>query len=308
MSEYSLRLTGLSCGSCEKLIEKAVSSNGGVVKEIDTSSGVVVIDCDDSFVGKIKSALAQRGFLEISGDVMRGDFSRFFDYVRGVVFSKPGFEVEALLLNYSLVSALFVFLISVVFYFAFLFSLNNPFSYLHILVFSFLVSLPVSFSFFHVSFYRRRLSCQLGMMVGMITGMVSGFLVGALIGATNGMFFGSVLGVLVGVLIGLWLGRYCGVMGAVEGLLGGIMSGVMGAMTSVMLYYDNLVVFLYFVFFLCILVLGALSYMLYREGGSCFVSENNSSRFKFVALVVLFFLFLVCFAFFGPKSSIVYVW
>ncbi|MEM4261501.1 MAG: heavy-metal-associated domain-containing protein [Candidatus Diapherotrites archaeon] len=300
MTEHYLRLSGLSCGSCERLIQRVVSANGGVVKDIDVDAGVVLVDYDGP-IDRIKSVLAEQGFVEVVGKSDRGDFVRFFNYVSGVVFSRRGFEVESLLLNYSLVSSFVVFFISLFLYFV-------AFSSFHVLFLSFLIVLPLSFSFFHVKFYRRRLSCQLGMMVGMVSGMISGFLVGAFIGASNGMFFGSLLGVLAGVLIGLELGRCCGVMGVIEGLMAGIMSGVMGAMTSVMLYYEGLVVFLYFIFGLCILVLGFLSYMLYREAGSGNVSDFKVSVFEFVFVVVLFFVFLVSFALFGPKSNIVYVW
>jgi len=152
------------------------------------------------------------------------------------------------------------------------------------------------------------MTCQNGMMVGMITGMVSGFLIGALIGAANGMFMGSLLGMVFGIGIGLELGRCCGIMGALEGIMAGIMSGIMGAMTSVMLYNDNLLVLLYVLFGFCILVLGGASYMIHREAGKIQLSELNIDMVSFVLYATLFFMFLVMFALYGPKSTITFRW
>ena len=212
------------------------------------------------------------------------------------------------MLNYSILSAIAITAISFLVYYFVLRNGDNPIGHLHILAYALLSSVPVAFSFFHMKCYRKRMSCQNGMMVGMVTGMIAGFLVGALIGASNGMFMGSLFGMLAGIAVGLELGRCCGIMGSLEGIMAGIMSGVMGAMTSVMLYNDNMVPFLYVLFGACIVVLGGLSYMMSKEGGKAKLSELKAGRLEFVAFAALFFLLLVAIALFGPKSAITFGW
>jgi copper chaperone CopZ len=306
MKEYSLKLSGMSCGSCEKIIEKVILKNSGNVKKIDANNGLISFEASEELLPKIKSELEERGFAESQPE--RGHFGNAIKYVKSVVAGRTGFEVENTLLNYSIFSSITIVAISFLIYYFILRNLDNSLGYLHVLAYALLISVPITFSFFHLKCYRNKMTCQNGMMVGMITGMVSGFLIGALIGAANGMFMGSLLGMVFGIGIGLELGRCCGIMGALEGIMAGIMSGIMGAMTSVMLYNDNLLVLLYVLFGFCILVLGGASYMMHREAGKIQLSELNIDMVSFVLYATLFFMFLVMFAIYGPKSTITFRW
>lgn len=154
--------------------------------------------------------------------------------------------------------------------------------------------------------YRKEISCTNGMMVGMTIGMIAGFMCGAIIGATNGMFFGAVVGVIIGMILGCNVGRCCGIMGALEGLMAGLMAGTMGAMLSVMLINDNLIAFMYFLFGCSAIILGGLSYMMYRESGPISNDQLGINFTGFLLASLLLTVVLVAIMFFGPKGSIIY--
>ncbi len=154
----------------------------------------------------------------------------------------------------------------------------------------------------HIRPYGRQ-TCQAGMMLGMGVGMMLGFLVGALFGATNGMFIGSVLGMLVGMGLGAWIGRCCGAMGVLEGLMGGLMAGTMGAMLTVMLFNDHQLEFMVFLWAVCAVILGLLSYMLFEENGLA-PKTARVDVWKFLLLGVLLTLVTDYLLLFGPKSPL----
>jgi hypothetical protein len=120
------------------------------------------------------------------------------------------------------------------------------------------------------------------------------------------MFVGSVAGVVFGVILGFTLGKMCGIMGAMEGLMAGLMSGIMGAMTSVMMLNDNLVAFLYFSFGICLVVMGGLSYMMYREIGFSEKNELKTNFIEFAIVCILISSVIVGLMFYGPKRPLVY--
>lgn len=157
----------------------------------------------------------------------------------------------------------------------------------------------------HFRSYRGDVSCTDGMMIGMTFGMMSGFMVGAAVGATNGMFMGSVVGVTVGIVAGILTGKCCGIMGIMEGMMAGLMGGLMGPMTSVMMYADNLLYFMPYLFGVCLLILFGLTYMNYS--GSVRQNHREIQEPSLAQFFAISFLACVIIAFimaYGPRSAL----
>jgi hypothetical protein len=235
----------------------------------------------------------------------RGNPEGIIRYAMDVIAGAPGAEPEAGIVRDSVAAIALAGLLAFGMQAAGFGSIvKNP-EHVPLILLGFVGSGVAIGSFRHMSAYRRRMSCTNGMMVGMTLGMVCGFLIGALIGATNGMFIGSVAGTAAGMAAGVLAGRFSGIMGAMEGMMAGLMSGTMGAMLSVMMIYDNLMAFIYGLFGVSLIILGALSYMMHREAGPAPDKAGGTfaaSAFWSVSLgLALAFLML-----FGPKGPITY--
>ncbi|MEW6721759.1 MAG: hypothetical protein AB1324_00700 [Candidatus Micrarchaeota archaeon] len=305
--DYRLDLNGMTCGSCERLIQRVAEQNGGTVREVDANSGVVTLACDETALGKIKSELASKGFPERrAGEGQRGDPARVGKYVASIIAGEAHVETEGRLLNYALGSAASLVLLFGAVYAAFQAIIPSAFAYLPLIALAIASSVLSVFSYSHMKAYSRSISCSNGMMVGMTMGMISGFLVGALVGAANGMFIGSLAGMAAGIALGGNLGRCCGIMGALEGVMAGLMAGIMGAMTSVMMLGDNLVLFLYILFGVCAFVLGGLSYMMFREAGAAPADAQKARFAEFAGASAAFAIALSLVMVYGPKGPFVY--
>ncbi len=329
IKETKLELSGMHCESCEKLIQRVAEKNSVAVKSIDARAGYLVLECEEDKLGSIKQQLAEKGFTEkknwtgsITGDKTqnsgpetspgRGDPERVKKYVYSIISGEPEFAVETKLFNYSVGS---VIGLTALFLFGYKFAFSqllgrvvpNFNAYLPLVFLSLLSSAVISGAYSHMRAYRKNISCMNGMMVGMTIGMISGFMVGALIGATNGLFIGSAAGIFVGMFLGVKVGKCCGIMGAMEGAMAGFMTGIMGAMTSIMLIRDNLVLFLYISFGVCALILGGLSYLMYRESESTAPKADFGTGFwDFFINCAVFALLLAGIMIFGPKALLVY--
>jgi len=308
LREYELRLKGMSCGSCERIIERVVTSNGASVRSIDAKTGTVVIACREDQLDSLKSHLAQKGFTEGEGNCCnRGDLSGVKKYLLALLAGEPQVEVETKLMNYAIISAATLVFVGAFGSGLLLKVFGNAANTISFLMLIIAASVMTVFSYFHMACYKRNMSCTNGMMVGMTTGMVAGFLMGAIVGATNGMFVGSVVGLASGATIGIGVGRYSGIMGAMEGIMAGLMSGLMGAMTSIMLLNDNLLAMLYILAGISVVTLGGLSYMMYREEGSAPVGQLGARIDNFfMASAALSALLLLIIAY-GPKGPITYI-
>ena len=297
----------MSCGSCERLIERVVTANDAQVKEIDAKSGIAIVTAEEDKIGRIKQQLAEKGFNERNSiQTIRGDSRHVKKYISNVIAGAPEVGIESKLVNYAILSLGGLFLLGGA---GLMYGANNGLNttpFLPLLFLTVAGAVAIVFSYHHMSCYKKGISCTNGMMIGMTIGMISGFMVGALLGATNGMFIGSVAGLVTGISLGGNLGRCCGVMGAMEGIMGGLMAGVMGAMTSVMMINDYLLVFLYILSGICIFVLGGLSYMMYRESGAA-PNEGMMVGFWrfFVASAILSGL-IALIMIFGPKAGVTY--
>ncbi len=302
---HTLHLSGMSCGSCEKLIERVAKSNGAMVETVDANSGLVRLSCPQEMLGTIKEELAKRGFRETDGAEERGDPARLFAYVRSVIAAEPHVELENRLLNYSLAAGAAILVGGGFFYGALLDALGTPLRAASMLLFVMIAAVLTAYSYAHMSAYRRWMSCTNGMMVGMTTGMASGFMIGGILGATNGMFVGSVGGMAVGISLGLALGRSCGIMGAMEGVMAGLMSGTMGAMTTVMMLNDHVIAFMYILSAVCAVIVGGLSYMMFREAGPAPREGYRGGFAVFAYLAIALSAMMVLIILLGPKSGIV---
>ena len=305
--EFELELGGMSCGSCERIIEKVAEKAGAEVKEIDSRNGKVTIVSEESKIAGIREELAKRGFAEKGSkeDVGRGDLKNVVGYILAVLSIQPHVEEEARLVNHAIASAIVLAGLNILAYLFFVQGLENGGKYIPFLALAIVASITTVFAYLHAKCYRKIMSCQNGMMVGMTMGMVPGFMVGAIIAATNGMFLGSVAGILTGAWLGLKSGKCCGVMGAMEGVMAGLMSGLMGPMTVIMTLNDNMLALLYLIFGISVFLLGGLSYMLYREEGETPVANTKLS--EFIVLGIAFNLALLAIMLFALKGPLRFV-
>lgn len=305
MEEYRLELSGITCESCGKLIRRVAEQNGAVVRDIDFQTHSVSLSCEPEKLGPLKKQLAEKGYPEKGIDTgTRGKPERIFRYITAVISGEKQVAVENRLLNYALGSLIALMILGAAAYAAAPQSIQPEYVPLLALVIS--GAVVTVGAYHHMDCYRKSLSCMNGMMVGMTMGMISGFMVGALIGATNGMFIGSVAGMGVGIALGVRLGSCCGIAGAMEGAMAGLMAGIMGAMTSVMMLYDNLVAFLYILFGLCAIILGGLSYMMFREAGSAEPAALGARFSHFFVTSAVLAALLSAIMIFGPKGPLVF--
>lgn len=301
MKEIALKLDGMSCGSCEKIIAMVAEQNGASVKGIDAGKGEVVLLCEEDDAAVIRQQLAEKGFGERKEDAARGDPGRLTKYLLSILAGEPHVKAESMLMNHAAGAAVALVALASLGYAA---GAGGGIAYAPLAFLAILGTVVTLSSYRHIACYRKNMTCTNGMMAGMTVGMISGFLLGALVGATNGMFVGSVAGMATGMALGGNLGRYAGVMGAMEGLMAGLMSGIMGAMTSVMLVNDNLLAFLYLLFGACAAILGGLSYMMHREAGPA--AESSAGFASFLATSMIFSIALVALMVYGPKGPISY--
>lgn len=297
----------MTCDSCGKLIKRVAEQNGAVVTTIDFEKHSVIMACEPEKIDKIKHELAEKGYPEKGKEGgTRGNPERIKKYISAIVSGEPHVEVESKLTNYAIGSAAGLILLTGLGYTLAAKSIPNASAYIPLLFLAVIGSVMTVFSHYHMNCYRKAISCTNGMMVGMTMGMITGFMVGALIGATNGIFIGSTAGMIVGMALGANVGRCCGVMGAMEGIMAGLMAGIMGAMTSIMMLRENMVLFLYIVFGVCIFVLGGLSYLMYRESGAAPKVEFRANFGDFLAASLIFTLLLSAIMLYGPRGLLIY--
>lgn len=312
---YTYYVDGMECESCAKVISNVVSAfPGSALMNADAKEGRIVLECPEGTQDDILKAVKEKGYFlsatpferKVHDSIEGGVFERAGAYVRGVVNGREGYSLERELLENSLAS--FILILVLELFFSFMLSPTYPnlladYKAIFVLL-AFTVSMN-SYSVWHSIAYRKEFTCMSGMMVGMTLGMMSGFMVGVLIGATNGMFAGSVVGMVVGMIVGAYCGKCCGIMGILEGLMAGIMSGIMGAMTSVMLFSDHLVEFLFLLFAACGIVLAGLSYMIFKEAGSRREESVGPSRIDFIALNIIVSVILFMVIVLAPKGRLV---
>ncbi len=298
--EHELRLTGLECDSCARVISRVVERIGASVKDIDYSMGRLVVEVNsDAQLDDLKAALIEAGYGVDGNDTNRGVMARPLAFLGKLLSNSTDFDAERRIAESSMFSLLIM--LAGLFLLTYVLQIVSP-RFVPLLALAAVGTVACSTALIHFRAFRQPFSCMSGMMIGMTIGMMAGFLAGALSGAANGMLVGSIVGMAIGMGMGAIAGARNGVMGILEGLMAGIMSGTMGAMLSVMLFNDNVLLFLIFLFASCIFVLLGLSYMMLREGGSVLPSSVPILAKSIAANVAVFAVFGALLVW-GPRAA-----
>lgn len=299
MNDFTFKVSGLNCDSCERLLQKALQDYvNAQLKYIDFQNGHITISCEEKDLDSIKKSFVEKGFgVEGVNFISKSRFKTFFE---GITGSDPKFATEKNIIFGSLISLVILLLTLTIFYFVFLVNTTQA-KLLPILILT-IFGVVVNYGAMkHIRIYNS-LSCSTGMMTGMTIGMMSGFMLGAILGATNGMFVGSLLGMIVGMMTGILAGKPCGIMGILEGMMAGLMAGLMGAMTSFMLITDHLIPFMFILFTACSTILAGLSYLLYKEVGN--LPEQKISFANIFITCFIISVIVVLIILLGPKSQL----
>lgn len=308
MNERVVRLSGMTCGSCERIIAREAKCAGVEILEADSAGGLVRVRGEDAGISAFLSSLRGKGFPErvpgSSPGSGRGDVRRVVAFASDVVMGKEGTRLESSIFRGFLLSIGALFAATALAGALIPGLVLNP-DLAQLVLLCFICSAITIASYAHLSAFKEGMSCMNGMMAGMTLGMASGFLSGALIGATNGMFVGSVAGTVFGASAGMLAGRFCGIMGAMEGMMAGLMSGTMGAMLTVMMINDNLMAFVYILFGAAAILLAGLAYMMHRESGNA-PSGQGMELPHMMAYSAVFGAILALLMLFGPRGPVTF--
>lgn len=315
METVELKISGMTCGSCEKLIIGAVEAQGGKVLHVSAKEGRAKIEIEEGRKEKAYSKIREHGYsisqsweeslFEDKKEEMLGFEQELGAYLKGLFGNARELEAERGILKMAAFSLVVLVALS---FFAYLLAWGNlahlaklyPF-----VLYGLAAEVAVLASIAHVNSYKGQATCMNGMMIGMTVGMMGGFLLGGVVGATNGMFVGSLAGMAGGMLTGYFTGKCCGIMGVMEGLMAGLMGGTMGAMLTVMMIADNLMLFMPVFFACCLAILFGLAFMLHQEqGGRERRVPISFGSFFMLALIVG--IALAALILYGPKSAVVF--
>ncbi|HYD03957.1 MAG TPA: hypothetical protein VEC16_06710 [Alphaproteobacteria bacterium] len=151
--------------------------------------------------------------------------------------------------------------------------------------------------------YKGFMSCMACMMVAMTLAMQTGMMLGSVFGAVNGFFIGSMIGMLLGTFVGVISGRSYP-MGVVQGAMAGVMGGTMGAMISLMMFVDNILIFMPFYMIINAGILYGFAYMYHEE-----VIKDNKDLIKkkiglgkTISLTLIVTIILTSILVYAPKS------
>lgn len=299
--ESTINVGGLECDSCAKVISRLASKTEGcTLKSVDYSLGKIVVDCqDESKLGELKAKLTEAGYAVDGKKTSRSSVGRPMEFFKSVLSGSQEFLAEKTIVESAFASLLVMLVLTAGIQFAI--PATKP--YFSLLILTSFGTAAFYAALAHHRAFTEPTSCMTGMMVGMTVGMIGGFMFGSLAGAANGMFVGSLAGMAVGMAFGALAGSTVGVMGILEGLMAGLMAGTMGAMLSVMLFSDNVILFLTILFVVCIVILLGLAYLLFRENGTA-ANQNPQSFLQSVMLNTVFFVLFSALLVWGPRSAL----
>ena len=303
MNSLQLKIVGMHCASCEKLLKKALLQIDHI-KQVDLSykNEIATLHYNPEInVNYVISLIRKVGYdaMVIDQDYVTEDvtFTKYLDHL------KHKNTVEGKLVWIALGTFVVLSVLEIIAYFGFFRTIPGFFDrfgyYITFLVLSVVVS---GTSVWHIRAYGSTFSCMSGMMIGMTSGMISGFLIGLIVGATNGMFIGSLVGLGVGIFIGIVTGKCCGVMGVMEGMMAGFMGGLMGAMTSLMMLNDHLKIIIPVLVGVSTAILLGLDYMIYKEVGHLKEKVNKSEFLPFITFCFVVTIGITFLMVYGPKS------
>jgi hypothetical protein len=208
-------------------------------------------------------------------------------------------------LYYVFAGFIAIVLIQIVSYFGFMSSIPNFLGrYGWWLFYLDLSVATLSGAVWYMASYKSRIACMLGMMLGMTVGMQTGMMLGAVVGATNGFFIGAMAGMILGVIAGTFAGASSGTMGALQGMMSGVMGGTMGAMITVMMFSDNVLLFMPFYMVINVAILAGNSLMYYEEivENKENVTKRDMDLMSFLAANIIIAFVLMLIMVYGPKS------
>jgi len=308
MPELKLRIIGMHCLSCEKVLKKALLRLPYIYDvEIKYTDEIAIIKSNEDLsknVHEVIKVIQQAGYdaMLYNGNVPKEEHANFKSYIKQI---KQKDNVEGKIIRYAVAVLFILGALEVLTYYAFFKNIPDFFNsygyYLIFLVISIVIS---SISLMHIKVYGDRFSCMSGMMIGMTSGMISGFLIGMLVAATNGMFIGSVAGIFIGMIVGIIAGKCCGVMGVMEGVMAGLMGGLMGAMTTLMMLNDHLRLIILLIVLISLSILIGLDYMIFKEMKD---SKPVIPEYSFLLLTTTSFIITIIITFLmilGPKSAL----
>src|SRR3989344_8568927 len=305
MQELKLRIIGMRCLSCEKLLKKAILTLPYISDvKISFTNEIATLNCTkESNLHEIIYIIQQAGYdATLFNGTLPKESTSFKSYIRHL---KQKDRVEGKLIIYA-ISILFILAaLEILAYYAFFRNIQNFFnSYGYYLIFMVISITITGISLLHIKIYGDKFSCMSGMIIGMTSGMISGFLIGMLVAATNGMFIGSVAGIFIGMVTGLTAGKCCGVMGIMEGTMAGFMGGLMGAMTTLMMLNDHLRLIILLIVLISLSILIGLDYMIFKEMKD---SKPVIPEYSFLLLTTTSFIITIIITFLmilGPKSAL----
>src|SRR3989344_2297413 len=295
MKFLKLKISGMHCEACEKVLKKALSRLEHV-KDIDLhyNNEIATVSYNPEInVNEIIDIVRQVGY---DATIFEGE-DTFIDvnFKKYLKILKQKDQLEGQLILISFATLIILSILEVITYFGFFRDIPGFFNrYGYYLVFLVISSVVVGASVLHIKKYGSSFSCMSGMMVGMTTGMISGFLVGMLVG--------SILGILIGMFIGIFTGKCCGIMGIMEGMMAGLMGGLMGAMTSLMMLNDNLKLIVPVLVVASSTILIGLDYMIYKEKSYVKEKINKEQFLSFIITCSIITLALTFLMVVGPKS------
>ncbi len=310
----TIAIANLTCGSCERVIRKALSTEQGVSSlEFDFQNKTVTVEHDQDMISgsRVAELIKSKGY-----DVQM--LSAQTRQTHAAANAKPSaqkkktnntvsYHIEKRMIKTALLTLLVLVVLHGILYFGF-FQDGATLRQQGIFIFYLMLGVVANaIAIKHIRCYQETADCMSGMMIGMTLGMISGFMGGAVVGATNGMFIGSVYGMIIGMTVGAWCGKCCGIMGIMEGLMAGLMGGTMGAMLSIMMVFDHLRLFLTLLFAACLAILGGLAYMVHlrnRENGPVKLTQTfyDTSLFILICYLITFITSLIII--YGPKTGV----
>ena len=302
MKTIKIRIAGMHCESCEKLLKNRLSKVRNI-KSVDLTYNNEIADInyeDNLDLNEVINVVREAGYdaISLNNQKEKTTLNHYLEDLR----KKE--RIEGKLITFAVILLLVLGLIELIAYYGFFQDMPNFFSRFGYYLIFLIVAVAINaLSIWHIKAYGNSFTCMTGMMIGMTIGMTSGFLIGLIIGATNGMFIGTLAGVLIGMAIGIWCGKCCGVMGAMEGIMAGLMGGLMGAMTSLMLFNDHLNLIISILVAIVFVILIGLDYMVYKEvRNNEFEAIYANSLSTVITFCIVATIALTLLMVYGPKS------
>jgi copper chaperone CopZ len=296
----------IECESCSKLIKKKISIMDGI-NEYNLYPDSLDIDYDKEIIKAedVISIIEDLGFRASIKPFERKSFSeRWKDFIE----NKHKYYMIYKTIKYAVLTFIILVLFQALAFLGFLNSMIPNFisHYAWWLIYLDLSVATIGATLWYMSSYKGTVTCMTGMMIGMTVGMQAGMMIGAVVGGTNGFFTGAMVGMTVAVIAGTLTGAVCGIMGAVQGMMSGVMAGTMGSMITVMMFTDNVIIFMPYYMTINVLILLGLIYLFYEEvvEGKKDVKKKSLDFITFVSACVIVTAIITLIIIYGPKSPL----